>query len=550
MLEQLRRSSQSLLIYVLFGIVIAVFIINFGPQSQGGCESSVSRASYAAKVGSGEVSSRDFRYAYILAGGPQYQPQRARELRLRERVLDELVERELLVAEAERLGFAVSDEEVEDLVAESKMLGVGGYEQSAAASMQKNGHFDYETFTRFTQFQLNLSPKAFIEQQKRELLASRVRNLLRGGVNVSEHEVKEEFERQGNQVNLEYVRFSWRRHEDGIELTPAEVQTYAKANEKKLKELYDQRKFLYENAPKERRLRQILVKLDSGASPDATAAAEKKAQGLLERIKKGETFAAVAKAASDDPRSKLRGGDVGWRRQGATPFGAALDEKVFAGKDGEVVGPMKGNDGFYLVLPEATREGNITFEQVQNDLAETELRQERAKAKAKAEAEAALAKAKAPAVKDKTLKDLFPAPTDSGQGTDSTPRAEETGLFARRGTVVEGLGTAPELAKAAFELQTASPLAGPYEVAGSYVIVRLKERKQADLAEFDKKKGELMHDAALMRGEEILAEWTQRRCQEAKEAKRIRVNLDILRYDDMPAEQRVAYEPCTPPFRF
>ena len=56
MLEQLRRSSQSLLIYVLFGIVIAVFIINFGPQSQGGCESSVSRASYAAKVGSGEVT--------------------------------------------------------------------------------------------------------------------------------------------------------------------------------------------------------------------------------------------------------------------------------------------------------------------------------------------------------------------------------------------------------------------------------------------------------------------------------------------------------------
>ena len=35
MLEQMRKSSQSLLIIVLFGIVIAVFIINFGPQSQG-----------------------------------------------------------------------------------------------------------------------------------------------------------------------------------------------------------------------------------------------------------------------------------------------------------------------------------------------------------------------------------------------------------------------------------------------------------------------------------------------------------------------------------
>jgi peptidyl-prolyl cis-trans isomerase D len=541
----LRRSSQSLLIYVLFGIVIAVFIINFGPQSQGGCESQVSRASYAATVNGSTVSARDFRYAYILAGGPQYQPQRAKELRIRERVLDELLERELLSAEADRLGFAVSEEEVEDLIAQGKLIGLGGFEQTATA-MQKDGVFDYDSFVRFVQFQLGISPKAFIDQQRREMLAARVRHLLRNGVNVSEHEVKGEFERQSNQVNLEYVRFSWRRHEDGIELAPAEIEAYAKANEKKLKELYEQRKFLYENAPKERRLRQILVALDSGASPDATKAAEKKAQLLLERTKK-EGFAAVAKAASDDTRSKVRGGDVGWRRQGATPYGAALEEKVWAAKDGEVVGPMKGNDGFYLVLPEASREGNITFEQVRPDLAETELRQERAKAKAKVEADAALVKAKA--AKDKALKDLYPPAADGGHGTDAAPKTEETGLYSRRGTIVEGLGMAPELAKAAFELKPTDPVAGPYEVSGSYVIVRLKEEKDADLAEFDKKKGELLHQAAMARGEEILAEWTQRRCVEAKEAKRIRVNTDILRYEDS-ATERVAYEPCTPPFRF
>jgi peptidyl-prolyl cis-trans isomerase D len=549
MLEQLRRSSQSLLIYVLFGIVIAVFIVNFGPQSQGGCESSVARSTYAAKVGGGTVSARDFRYAYILAGGPQYQPQRARELRLRERILDELIERELLVAEAERLGFAVSIEEVEDLIAESKLIGLGGFEQPALA-MQKDGHFDYDAFVRFVQFQLGMTPKVFIEEQQRELLAARVRNLIRNGVNVSEHEVKSEFERQSHQVNLEYMRFSWRRHEDAVELKPAEIQAYATANEKKLKELYDQRKFLYENAPRERRLRQILIKLDSGASVDATGAAEKKATALLERIKKGESFAAVARVASDDARSKLRGGDVGWRRQGATPFGAALEEKVWAAKDGEVVGPMKGNDGFYLVLPEASREGNIGFPQVHLDLAETELRQERAKDRARAEAEASLNKAKAPVAKDKSLKDLFPAPPEGLHGAETLPRAEETSFFARRGAVVEGIGIAPELAKAAFELQPASPFGGPYEVSGSYVIVKLKERKQPDQAEFEKKKAEFMHQAALSRGEQILAEWIQRRCTEAKEAKRIRVNHDILRYDDSPANERIAYEACAPPFRF
>ncbi len=548
MLEQLRRSSRSLIIYVLFGIVIAVFIVNFGPQSQGGCESSaVTQATYAAKVNGATVSTRDFRYAFILAGGPQYQPDRARELRLRERVLDELLERELLVAEAQRLGFAVSNEEVEDLIAQSKLVGLGGFEQTATA-MQKDGHFDYESFVRFVQFQLGMSPKAFIDEQKRELLAARVRHLLRNGVNVSEHEVQGEFDRQSNQVNLEYVRFSWRRHEESIELTQAEIQAYAKDNEKKLKDLYDQRKFLYENAPKERRLRQLFVKLDSGASPEATTAAEKKAQALLERVKKGEAFAAVARAASEDTRSRLRGGDVGWRRQGATPYGAALEEKVWAAKDGEVVGPMKGNDGFYVLLAEATREGNIGFDQVRLDLAENELRQERAKVKARVDAEAGLAKARA--AKDKTLKDLYPSPEGAGaHGSDATPRAEETGLFARRGTVVEGIGMAPELAKAAFDLKPADPLAGPYEVTGSYVIVRLKEKKEPDAAEYDKKKAELLFQASMVRGEEILGEWTQRRCVEAKEAKRIRVNTDILRYDNTPNE-RIAYEPCSPPFRF
>ena len=98
-------------------------------------------------------------------------------------------------------------------------MGLGGFEQSVPA-MQKDGAFDYDSFTRFAQFQLGLSPKAFIDEQRRELLANRVRNLVRGGVNVSEAEVKREFETQGNQVNLEYVRYAFRRHEETVALTP------------------------------------------------------------------------------------------------------------------------------------------------------------------------------------------------------------------------------------------------------------------------------------------------------------------------------------------
>jgi peptidyl-prolyl cis-trans isomerase D len=550
MLEQMRRSSQSLLIYVLFGIVIAVFIINFGPHS-GGCEGgpSVSASADAAKVEGRTVSAQDFRYAYLLLGGGNVAPQMARARRLKETIMDKLIERELLAGEAERLGFRVSDEEVEDLIGESRMVGLG-YEQPAPT--QKDGKFDYEQFRRFVLYQLGMSPRAFIEEQRREMLASRLRLLLRSGVNVSPDEVKSDFLRRGNQVNVEYVRFSTRRYEGEIEPTAAEIESYAKANEGKLKDLYNQRKFLYEKAPKERKLRQIVVKLDPGASADAEGAAKKKAEGLAARIGKGESFATVAKSASEDARTKGRGGELGWKRQGTTTLGPALEDKVWPAKDGDLIGPEKGADGFYLVVPEGTRQGDIPFEQVRLELAEDQLRQEMAKKRAQADAEAALAKAKG--ASGKSLKDLFPAPSsdkgaqhlgDSGEG----PQAEETGLFIRRGAVVEGIGTSPELAKAVFALKKDAPFAGPIEVAGSYVIAKLKERKEPDLAEFEKKKLELMRDASLIKGEEVVMDWALRRCQESREARRISVNRELLKYDSGP-EGTVAYEPCTPPMRF
>jgi hypothetical protein len=148
-----------------------------------------------------------------------------------------------------------------------------------------------------------------------------------------------------------------------------------------------------------------------------------------------------------------------------------------------------------------------------------------------------------------TLTDLFPAPDDTAEkegGASSAPRAEETGLFAAQGTRegarVEGIGVSNELAKAAFALKPEAPLAGPFEVAGSWVFVRLKERKDPDMGEFEKKKADLQRDAELSKGIEVVTDWTHARCVEARDAKRIQVNRDELRYDD--SGEPPPYEPC------
>jgi peptidyl-prolyl cis-trans isomerase D len=552
MLEQMRKSSRSLLIYVLFLIVIAVFIINFGPQSRGGsCESTMpGNDHFAAKVGGDLITTNDFRYGFLMLGGAQYPAQMAKQQRLKETVMDKLIEREILAQEAERLGYVVTEEEVEDLIADSKIIGLG-YPRTVP-NLQKDGKFNYESFKSFVQFQLGVTPKSFIEEQKRELLAARVRDLLRGSVTVSPEEVKAEFVRKGRQVNLEYVRFAARKFEGEAAPTEAEIADYAAKNDAKLRATYNEQKFLYEKMPKELRLRQIQVKIPDPATPEGEKAAEKKAAALVARIKKGEPFAKVAKEASQDADAKARGGDLGWRGKGATNLPGDAEEKLFAAKTGDVVGPLKATNAFVVTKVEGAREGNVPYENVKLDLAEAKLRQERTSEKAKAEAEAALAKAKAAPAK--TLKDLFPPPADDkgeaggdkGPADVQVPRAEETGLFSphgtREGLVVEGIGASKPLAKAAFSLTTDAPLAGPFEVAGSWVVVRLKERKDPDLAELEKKKLDLLRDAELTKWMEVLTDWTHARCVEAKEAKRIQVNTDVLRYED--SGEPPPYEPC------
>ena len=37
MLEVMRRNSRNAIIYILFGVIIAVFIVSFGPGGSHGC---------------------------------------------------------------------------------------------------------------------------------------------------------------------------------------------------------------------------------------------------------------------------------------------------------------------------------------------------------------------------------------------------------------------------------------------------------------------------------------------------------------------------------
>ena len=60
MLDTLRANSRSVLTYVLFGIIIIVFVISFGPGSKGCSGGAGPSESWAAKVNGASLAPADF----------------------------------------------------------------------------------------------------------------------------------------------------------------------------------------------------------------------------------------------------------------------------------------------------------------------------------------------------------------------------------------------------------------------------------------------------------------------------------------------------------
>lgn len=91
---------------------------------------------------------------------------------------------------------------------------------------------------------------------------------------------------------------------------------------------------------------QILVRVPEGSSTDEVAALRKKAQDLLARVRKGESFESVAKASSDGPEASL-GGDLGVRPLSGWPD---LFLKAVANvPDGRISNIIQSPNGFHIL---------------------------------------------------------------------------------------------------------------------------------------------------------------------------------------------------------
>ena len=161
--------------------------------------------------------------------------------------------------------------------------------------------------------------------------------LARGGVPYSIY--REEIRRQ-----ILLGRLRQREVVDKIRVSDQEAESFMARNPK----------FASGGARVAYHLRHILVATPEGATAEQIAAAREKADRLVAKLRGGAGFAEVARAESDG-RQALEGGDLGWLEAAQVP--SAFIDQVERMQRGDVSEPIRNTYGFNVVKLEDFRTG-------------------------------------------------------------------------------------------------------------------------------------------------------------------------------------------------
>ena len=218
---------------------------------------------------------------------------------------------------------------------------------------------------RFTRMGRPLSDSQFAEIKKNVLEELIHRELLlqesqKSGVKIEAAEVKEQIDRMRSQYPseaefksaLNMMGFSAKNIEsqlkERMELRQFINDRIAKKitiPEEDIKASYDSHPQIFKR-PESVQASHILIKVDPAANELQKAEARKEIAMIANKLKKGEDFAALAKAYSQGP-SSVKGGDLGYfsRGQMVKPFETA----AFALQPGEVSGIVETRFGYHII---------------------------------------------------------------------------------------------------------------------------------------------------------------------------------------------------------
>ena len=380
MMDNLRAASNHVVLKILLGLIILSFVLTgVGGYLTGG------NGDYAAKVNGQEISRAQLERAFsserarqqqmlgeqfsALAGNEGYMQQ------IRQQALSQLIDEVLLDQYAKDIGLAISDDQIKQAIfTQPAFQTEGKFDNAKYMSIISNMGFSADQYAEALRKQLttqqliqSVTGTDFVLGNETDSLAALVSqqrlvrdvtinvNALVAKQTVTPEEVNSYYEQNKNSfMSPEQFRVSY------IKLDAAAMQQ--PVSESDIQAWYDQHQQDY-TQPQRNRYSIIQTKTEA------------EAQSVLDALKQGGDFAALAKEKSADPISARNGGDMGWLEPDTTP-----DELKDAGlKDkGQLSGVIKSSVGFIVARLDDTQAEKVkTLAEVHDDIA-AKVKQEKA----------------------------------------------------------------------------------------------------------------------------------------------------------------------------
>jgi peptidyl-prolyl cis-trans isomerase D len=525
MLSYMRENAGSWIIKVLFGIIVVVFVFFYGFSSL----RKPDKDTAIAKVGNRKITMSQYQTAYKNTiemyrslYKNQFNEEMMEKLGLKQKVLEDLINREILLQEAESRTISVTEDEIKKAIV-------------AMPVFQQDGVFSEALYQRALNY-YGLSAADFEKDKERELMLKSLENIVTRSAKVSDQELRDMFQMQQEKVKIGYLCFEPDKIKETFAIPETEIKTYYDQHKETFREpekvkvkyiAFDPVNFekkvevtareiaeYYESdteqffEPKKVRARQILLKSEN---KEKDAEVFKKAEAIGAQATTGEDFEKLAKKVSEDRATAEKGGDLGYFKKGEMV--KPLEDAAFAMKPGEISKPVKSQLGWHIIKVEEVKEGRAKpLEEVKETL-EAELRKEKAQQLVEKEAKRAFNRL----FKSKNLEDF---------AQETGMKVQETGFFVFGSSPEDATGK-ENFSKEAFALAKGE-LSSAFAVGQKYYIIRLEDKREAQIAPLDEVKaaitGEIEKEkklaAAKVKAEKLLMDLVQGKQQWEEAAKK------------------------------
>jgi peptidyl-prolyl cis-trans isomerase D len=455
MLDRMRRHKGWL--KWSLALVVLAFVVFYIPDFLNDQTATIGAApnEVIAEVGGRELTAGDFQTRYVtqvqnfrsLYGSAA--DQLLQQLALDGQVLQEMIDEQATLAEAERQGITVSDEELAQQI-------------FAIPGLQENGQFIGETrYEQLLRAQVPPLTKSQFEAGLRaSMMVIKLRSTLTDWMTVSEEELEREYALRNERVRLQVVTLTADAFSDEVTITDDDLAAH-----------YDEHQAEYRMG-EQRRIDYVLIDRDSMRanqtvtetdiqrnytdnltlyqSPEQLRASHilfttpgqdvdevrTRAEEILSQARNGGDFAALAREFSEDETTAVNGGDLDYFSRGQMV--PAFENAAFALEAGAISDLVQTQFGFHIIQvvdkQEAITRGlDEVRAQIEDTLAWQRTDQQ-------------------VAARQREMAAQITAPDDleaAAAAFDLTVQAAD--LFAREDPI-PGLGTAPSVAAGVFQL--------------------------------------------------------------------------------------------------